>query len=107
MGSTACSLGYALPAAMTVPVNGRLAAGNPEGSQALALGSLREFVRQLVRLPPPRPRRARHPATLATGSVCPYQPTPARRAHITRLIYNNHYAHDTFEHQITSVVQEP
>ncbi len=33
-----------------MPVNGRLAAGNPEGSAALALGSFREFVRQLERL---------------------------------------------------------
>ena len=43
-------LGYALPASVAVPVNGRLAAGNPEGSEALALGSFREFVRQLERL---------------------------------------------------------
>ena len=43
-------LGYALPASAAVPVNERLAAGNPEGSAALALGSFREFVRQLERL---------------------------------------------------------
>jgi exodeoxyribonuclease V gamma subunit len=43
-------LGYALPASVTMPVNERLAAGNPEGSAALALGSLREFIRQLERL---------------------------------------------------------
>ncbi len=43
-------LGYALPASSAVPVNGRLAAGNPEGSAALALGSFREFVRKLERL---------------------------------------------------------
>ncbi len=43
-------LGYALPAASAVPVNGRLAAGDPEGSQAQALGSLRQFVAQLARL---------------------------------------------------------
>ncbi len=43
-------LGYALPASATLPVNERLAAGNPEGSAALALGSFREFVRRLERL---------------------------------------------------------
>ncbi len=43
-------LGYALPASVTMPVNERLAAGNPEGSAALALGSFREFVRRLERL---------------------------------------------------------
>ncbi|MDH5246537.1 MAG: exodeoxyribonuclease V subunit gamma, partial [Betaproteobacteria bacterium] len=43
-------LGYALPASAAVPVNARLGAGNPEGSQALALGSFREFVRRLERL---------------------------------------------------------
>ncbi len=43
-------LGYALPASATVPVNERLAAGDPEGSATLALGSFREFVRQLERL---------------------------------------------------------
>ena len=43
-------LGYALPASATAPVNERLAAGNPEGSAALALGSFREFVRQLEHL---------------------------------------------------------
>jgi len=43
-------LGYALPASTSVPLNDRLAAGNPEGSAALALGSLREFVRRLERL---------------------------------------------------------
>ena len=43
-------LGYALPGACRAPVNQRLAAGNPEGSDALALGSFREFVRQLARL---------------------------------------------------------
>ena len=42
-------LGYALPASAAVPLNERLAAGNPEGSAALALGSFREFVRQLER----------------------------------------------------------
>jgi len=43
-------LGYALPASAAVPLNERLAAGNPEGSAALALGSFREFVRQLERV---------------------------------------------------------
>jgi exodeoxyribonuclease V gamma subunit len=43
-------LGYALPASVTMPLNGRLPAGNAEGSAALALGSFREFVRQLERL---------------------------------------------------------
>jgi exodeoxyribonuclease V gamma subunit len=43
-------LGYALPAVTAMPVNERLAAGNPEGSEALALGSFREFIHQLVRL---------------------------------------------------------
>ncbi len=43
-------LGYALPASVTMPVNERLAAGNPEGSAALALGSFREFIRGLERL---------------------------------------------------------
>jgi exodeoxyribonuclease V gamma subunit len=43
-------LGYALPASAAAPLNGRLAAGNPEGSAALALGSFREFVHQLERL---------------------------------------------------------
>ena len=42
--------GYAMPAGATVTLNGRLAAGNPEGSGALALGSFSEFVRQLERL---------------------------------------------------------
>lgn len=40
-------LGYALPASAGVPLNERLAAGNAEGSGALALGSFREFFRQL------------------------------------------------------------
>ncbi len=43
-------LGYALPANAMVPLNGRLGAGNAEGSGALALGSFREFVHQLRRL---------------------------------------------------------
>ena len=43
-------LGYALPASASAPLNERLAAGNTEGSAALALGSFREFVRQLERL---------------------------------------------------------
>ena len=43
-------LGYALPAAAAAPLNGRLAAGNPEGSEALALGSFSEFVRRLTHL---------------------------------------------------------
>ena len=43
-------LGYALPASASTPLNERLPAGNPEGSAALALGSFREFVRQLERL---------------------------------------------------------
>ena len=43
-------LGYALPASAAVPLNERLPAGNPEGSEALALGSFREFVRQLEHL---------------------------------------------------------
>ncbi len=43
-------LGYALPASVAVPMNGRLPAGNPEGSDALALGSFHEFVRRLERL---------------------------------------------------------
>lgn len=43
-------LGYALPVSAAVPLNRRLPAGNPEGSEALALGSFREFVRQLERL---------------------------------------------------------
>jgi exodeoxyribonuclease V gamma subunit len=43
-------LGYALPASAAVPLHGRLAAGNPEGSEALALGSFREFVRMLESL---------------------------------------------------------
>lgn len=42
--------GYAMPADATVTLNGRLAAGNAEGSVALALGSFSEFVRQLERL---------------------------------------------------------
>ena len=40
-------LGYALPASATAPLGGRLGAGNPEGSEALALGSFREFIHQL------------------------------------------------------------
>lgn len=43
-------LGYALPASASVPLHERLAAGNAEGSAALALGSFREFIRQLARL---------------------------------------------------------
>ena len=43
-------LGYALPASNVAPLNGRLAAGNAEGSGALALGSFGEFFRQLERL---------------------------------------------------------
>jgi exodeoxyribonuclease V gamma subunit len=43
-------LGYALPVSAAVPLNGRLAAGDPEGFEALALGSFREFCRQLERL---------------------------------------------------------
>ncbi|MGE5089430.1 MAG: exodeoxyribonuclease V subunit gamma, partial [Candidatus Levyibacteriota bacterium] len=43
-------LGYALPASATAPLNGRLAAGDAEGSGALALGSFRAFVRQLEHL---------------------------------------------------------
>ncbi|MDE2208244.1 MAG: exodeoxyribonuclease V subunit gamma [Betaproteobacteria bacterium] len=40
-------LGYALPASANVPLNGRLPAGDPEGSGALALGSFGEFFRRL------------------------------------------------------------
>ncbi|MGA8034230.1 MAG: exodeoxyribonuclease V subunit gamma, partial [Casimicrobiaceae bacterium] len=43
-------LGYALPASATAPLNARLAAGDAEGSGALALGSFGEFFRQLERL---------------------------------------------------------
>ena len=43
-------LGYALSASAAVPLNERLPAGNAEGSEALALGSFREFLRQLERL---------------------------------------------------------
>jgi exodeoxyribonuclease V gamma subunit len=43
-------LGYALPASVTEPVNGRLAAGAAEGSDALALGSFGVFARELERL---------------------------------------------------------
>jgi exodeoxyribonuclease V gamma subunit len=43
-------LGYAFPASASAPLNGRLPAGDPEGSEALALGSFREFVRRLERL---------------------------------------------------------
>ncbi|HMA31456.1 MAG TPA: exodeoxyribonuclease V subunit gamma [Casimicrobiaceae bacterium] len=43
-------LGYALPAGATAPLNARLPAGDAEGSGALALGSFREFFRQLERL---------------------------------------------------------
>ena len=39
-----------MPADVTVTLNGRLVAGNPEGSAALALGSFSEFVCQLERL---------------------------------------------------------
>jgi exodeoxyribonuclease V gamma subunit len=40
-------LGYALPAGHDVPFNGRLPAGDPVGTNALALGSFRQFARQL------------------------------------------------------------
>lgn len=43
-------LGYALPATSAAPLNGRLAAGDAEGSGALALGSFRQFFHQLERL---------------------------------------------------------
>ncbi|HEV2220577.1 MAG TPA: exodeoxyribonuclease V subunit gamma [Casimicrobiaceae bacterium] len=43
-------LGYALPAFADVPLNGRLPAGDPEGSGALALGSFSEFLRRLEHL---------------------------------------------------------
>jgi exodeoxyribonuclease V gamma subunit len=42
--------GYALPAGVAVPLNGRLAAGDAEGSSALALGSFRELIRRLAEL---------------------------------------------------------
>lgn len=42
--------GYAMPAEASATLNGRIAAGNPEGSAALALGSFSEFIRQLKRL---------------------------------------------------------
>ena len=43
-------LGYAMPASAAVPLNGRLAAGNPEGFEARALGSFQQFLRRLERL---------------------------------------------------------
>ncbi|MGH8758783.1 MAG: exodeoxyribonuclease V subunit gamma, partial [Burkholderiales bacterium] len=43
-------LGYALPAGIGSPFNGRLAAGDPEGSDCVALGSFCYFVAELVRL---------------------------------------------------------
>jgi exodeoxyribonuclease V gamma subunit len=43
-------LGYAMPASAAVPLNGRLAAGNPEGFEAKALGSFQQFLLQLERL---------------------------------------------------------
>jgi exodeoxyribonuclease V gamma subunit len=43
-------LGYALPTDATAPLNERIAAGNAEGSAALALGSFREFVDHLRHL---------------------------------------------------------
>jgi exodeoxyribonuclease V gamma subunit len=43
-------LDYALPASLATPVNGRLGAGNAEGSEATALGSFFAFFRALERL---------------------------------------------------------
>ncbi len=40
-------LGYALPTSAAMPLNGRLAAGDAEGSGALALGSFSAFFRRL------------------------------------------------------------
>jgi exodeoxyribonuclease V gamma subunit len=50
--------GYALPASATAPLNGRLPAGDAEGSAALALGSFAELVRRLARVR----ETLRHPA---------------------------------------------
>ena len=43
-------MGYALPTAARQPLNDRLPAGSPEGSEALALGSFQSFVDQLDQL---------------------------------------------------------
>ncbi len=43
-------LGYALPVDIDSPLNGRLPAGDPEGSECLALGFFWSFVDHLVRL---------------------------------------------------------
>ena len=43
-------MGYALPSAIALPLNGRLPAGGAEGSGALALGSFESFIDQLERL---------------------------------------------------------
>ena len=43
-------LGYALPAGLGEPFDGRLPAGNPAGTGAVVLGSLWHFIEQLMRL---------------------------------------------------------
>ena len=53
-------MGYALPSAIALPLNGRLPAGGAEGSGALALGSFENFIDQLewLRIQLSRPRSA-------------------------------------------------
>ena len=75
-------LAYALPTSTTHPFGSRLPAGNPEGMNAVLLGSLWHFIRQLAtlaeQLSTPKNGRAWREITLTVldDFICPYLVAP-------------------------------